>query len=422
MKENVSKVTKNGICSSCGICASVCPKKCIEYKKEKGQFVPEINFDKCINCGICLTCCPGINRKYISSVSQDNNMTGDFLKSYVGYYNDHSVRNNSTSGGLVIGVIKELLSANKYDAAFLVDTFNYNSYVETKIVKNGKINDSHNKSRYISVSNQNLINHILKNKNEKIIIVAVGCAVQGILNVIEKHKLNRDNYLILGLFCDRSLNYNIFNYFDDMGHFKGKLDKLYFRTKEQSGWPGNVKIVDSNKKTKFLSAQSRMLVKDHFQLESCLYCIDKLNKFADISLGDNYTKIDSDFKGSNSIIVRTKKGLDVLEQFKDKFTLKEIDINKIYSSQKIMNKKSNLKNARLLYNRRQIKLYSEIIDQVNINKEDEKRYNRSLKKINIGKNYHNSKINLFFQVRVKQICLKIISILRGKNEKRSKTN
>jgi len=414
MKKNVSKVSENGLCSSCGICAGICPKKCIHYEKREGQFIPIIDFEECINCGLCLTCCPGINKKYNAALSTEDNLIGEHLESYVGYYNELETRNNSTSGGLAIGIIKELLLLKKYNAAFLIDTFNYNDYVETKLVKLDEINKFHNKSRYISVSNQNLIQYILKNKNEKLIIVAVGCAVQGILNVIEKYKLERDNYLILGLFCDRSLNYNIFNYFSDISDFKHDLDQLYFRTKEQSGWPGNVKLVNNAGKEKFLSSQTRMLVKDYFQLESCLYCIDKLNKFSDISLGDNYTKVNSDSCGSNSIVIRTDRGLINFNHVKDKFTLTEIDINKICSSQKVTEKKANLKHAKILYNKKQINLYPEITANLNINSKDEQKYTERLKKINIGRNYPKSKAHLFLRIKVKKTCLKLISMLRGK--------
>ena len=63
--------------------------------------------------------------------------------------------------------------------------------------------------------------------------------------------------------------------------------------------------------------------------ECCLYCIDKLNVNADISVGDNFTDIESSELGSNSVIIRTAKGQKAWELAKDNLINVRIPIEKI---------------------------------------------------------------------------------------------
>lgn len=62
-----------------------------------------------------------------------------------------------------------------------------------------------------------------------------------------------------------------------------------FKNKDSGGWPGNMKFYFSDGKCVFKNKSERVKIKDYFKPERCVYCVDKLNVFADISLGDNYT-------------------------------------------------------------------------------------------------------------------------------------
>ena len=69
--------------------------------------------------------------------------------------------------------------------------------------------------------------------------------------------------------------------------------------------------------------------------ERCLYCVDKLNACADISLGDNYTGKDESKLGSNSVIIRTQIGANVWATAKDLLEIREISITDIQQAQAI---------------------------------------------------------------------------------------
>ncbi|HHX70943.1 MAG TPA: 4Fe-4S binding protein [Gallicola sp.] len=359
---------KNNLCVSCGICESVCPQKCIKPQFQYNQFIPVINSEKCTNCDICSDICSMHHKDFMKyavlngqSVENINWKAGYYKKSYIGFSLDPLIRLNSTSGGLITTIVKVLLEKSLYSKAFLVDDFNYRGIVSTKMFTKENSLEETSKSRYIPVSHREMIKYALANRNERLIIVATGCVVHTLLNVIEKFRLNRNNFLILGLFCDRTMNQNVYKYFQDYISDVGELDKLYFRTKERSGWPGNVKFVLNNGKAIFIPREVRMNIKEYFQLEACLYCVDKLNQFADISFGDNYTRKNSDSNGSNSIIVRTSMGEEVINYIKDEIELIDVELDIIMKSQHINERGLNLEFAKIFFMQNKVNLYPEII-------------------------------------------------------------
>ena len=80
-------------------------------------------------------------------------------------------------------------------------------------------------------------------------------------------------------------------------------------------------------------------------MERCLYCIDKLNQFADISVGDNYTGRHSSPKGSNSVIIRTRRGEQAWESAERAIQSFPSTITDIYSSQQIQKRTENYRLA-----------------------------------------------------------------------------
>ena len=113
------------------------------------------------------------------------------------------------------------------------------------------------------------------------------------------------------------MNYGVYEYFKQ-GYGEG-LTELYFRTKENGGWPGNVILKYKDSSEKYLDKKARMEVKNYFMPECCLYCLNKMNKNADISLGDNYIKRLYDEEGKSVIIVRSDRGENVFRKYESLF-------------------------------------------------------------------------------------------------------
>lgn len=332
---NVSLCAKYHLCTSCGLCKNVCPNACIHYQRERGLFLPVIDDTKCTSCGICQKVCPGLKMTYCSGKQLLDHAVGDHLAAYNSWSTDAKLRFASASGGTLMSVVKFLLEEAEYDVAFCLDTYLYDQQVKTQKVTidsfDGDWINRLPKSRYIPVSHENAVRYVREHKDQRVILIGTPCAVRGFKSFIEIFKLNVDHYLFLGLFCDSTFNYNIFDYFNET-FGDHQLKKLHFKNKESGGWPGNMKLY-INDEVRYVNQKERTDMKPYFMLERCLYCMDKLNTEADLSFGDNFTNKDSSKQGSNSIIIRTKKGQSVWDQVKNKLCYVDVDIDDIAEAQ-----------------------------------------------------------------------------------------
>lgn len=337
--DTVQRSVNENLCISCGICKSICPKQSIVYYRQNGLFLPKIDSATCVSCGICAKICPGLSIDYSDNGKQVPLQTaarGPVIEAFVTYSNDSELRHRSASGGTIMTIVRKLLDDGIYAGAFCVSTYDYQSQVKTTLLRDTRSSEFllTSKSRYLPVSHENAVSYMRENPTEKLILIGTPCAISGLKKVIDLMKLNRDNYLIIGLFCERLFNYNIYNYFASK-KFSGekKLVALHFKNKESGGWPGNLKLFYEDGTAAYFPSTERTNMKTYFQPERCLYCIDKLNVNADISLGDNYTGENDSSLGSNSIIIRTARGRNAFQKCREYLEVYPSSIEKVEEAQ-----------------------------------------------------------------------------------------
>ncbi len=378
---NITKTVEKGFCVSCEICDASCPFDAIDMIYECGQFLPKVDFDKCTNCGFCLKVCPGIDIdfKKIHTNSLEETICGDPLEFYSAYCIDVKTLNSSTSGGVISTLTKKLLDDGKYSGAFLLhfETFDNQSARLSCFSKNQDITKCSG-SKYIPVSVYNVIKELKQIKNPNYIIVGTPCQISGIKKFIFEEKINDKGLLFLGLFCDRTHNFNIIKYFETLYKKQNeKLTKIDFRNKEKDGWPGHVKLYFDSGREKIIDRKKRTEIKDFFQLERCLYCLDKLNINADISVGDCYIYGKSSPERS-SVIIRTDRGKTIFDKYKHLFSIEQSSKKSILLSQGISNKKENFSFSCLSENY--------------LDKKTQKKLKIRKKKILLGKHFNLSQI------------------------------
>lgn len=283
---------------------------------------------------------------------------------------------NATSGGIITQLIAALLEDSIYDSAFLVEGHDYSRILNThRFVKGSNLLQT-SKSRYVTVSHKETIRYMIRHRNEKIIIVGTACAVQGIINTIHLHKLNRENYFIIGLFCDKTMHYGVISYFQNHPINHGRtLQSFYFRSKEVDGWPGGVLIVYSDGSYEKLTNIARISVKDYFLPERCLYCLDKLNKDADMAVGDDYSPDNEDLEGVSTILIRTDRAVNIWNRYSSLFQFHSDTRENLETGQFLFNKEKNY----------YFGILKGIYPPAPVTQEMKKAYRESLRKRKLGK-------------------------------------
>lgn len=346
-RNTVKKTVQADLCSGCGICKAICPKECISWNRKNGLYVPNINEQQCVNCGLCASVCPGLGHRYEAKGTAEETVTGPVLASYNAWSRDPELRHVSASGAVVSTMIRALLEAGTYDGAFCLDSYDYRQQLKTRLytvaeVKADWAKSSAPKSRYLPVSHENAVTWMKAHRSARLIFVGTSCAVRGLQAAVEELGLNREQYLFIGLFCDKVFNYNVLFYWQDRYCQGTPLKALHFKNKESGGWPGDMKFFPEGRDAFYVPLDDRAKAKAYFMPERCLYCVDKLNVCGDLSLGDNYTGKDASRLGSNSVIIRTRQGANVWDSVKDMLEVRPIDIADIQKAQALQWRLKNL--------------------------------------------------------------------------------
>ena len=424
-KLNIERTKDLDLCCSCGICVAVCNENAITLNYSMGQFIPEVNNDKCIMCGNCLDTCPGID--IIPPLFRHDRIDkyplfGRYYDCYTAYSKNYEIRKNSTSGGLITNLVINLINDKKFDAAFVLDYEKFDGTIASLILTNNieKIIKS-SKSKYIAASVFNVIKEIKENKDKKYIIIGTPCQIYGIRKFLEKFNINDSPLLFLGLFCDCTLNYNIYKYYEKTyGRTEEKIAKFLFRSKDLDGWPGHTEIYFNSGRKLIINRNLRIRLKKYFKLTRCLFCFDKLNNFSDISFGDCYIKSKEDPKGKSSVIVRTKKGKEILYNYSYLFKLEKVSKEEILKSQLIFKKIESMTYSKIFC--KENNLYSNYYLNYEINLKFKKKLLKMQKFIKLGKNFEYSKINSGLStMKLTDLLNYFLSFKRIKNLKRLKT-
>lgn len=338
MMFNISAVVNKELCCSCGACAEVCGKDAIGFSFRDGLFVPVVDHTLCVNCKQCVKVCPSAGVDVKSVYGTPDLFNEEPMECFVAYSKNDELRHQGTSGGVVSTMVFELLTKKEYDRAFVLEYENFNGS-QARIMPIKRPDDviRSTKSKYIPASIGEVVKEIYEGTIGKAIVVATPCQLLAIKRSLALRRISDSDLLFIGLFCDKTLNYNIYNYYTSKF---GAYDALRFRDKDGNGWPGDTVLIQ-NGQAKIVDKKVRMSLKSYFQLNRCRFCFDKLNQLADISCGDCYINGEQSKEGKSSVVLRTPKGHDAFYKCSSAIEMKMSSMNSVKDSQHLELKLDN---------------------------------------------------------------------------------
>lgn len=339
-KKDITFVTDNNLCFSCGACSVECPKHCIDFHiTNAGRLHPKIDYDVCINCGVCFDVCPGIDIKLnILDSIEKQKFYGDVINSYMGRAVNDFIYKNSQSGGMVTATLDYLFEQNLIKYALVV-RMNYSIEPTPKyfFATSRKELFSTQKSLYTPINLLGALDKI-EDIDGNIAVVGLPCHIEGIVSLLKykPKKYGKIKYK-LGLICDRTLSFIATKYFSQN---MIKKHKIIFRNNKASNYSdANVTLEDEDKKQlKVISRQERFLLKDLITPPRCHLCFDKMNIHADLVFGDPWGLEGYDKEHGDSIVIsRTALGEKIIREMinNSKANLKNVNYQDILNGQAI---------------------------------------------------------------------------------------
>lgn len=304
-------------CTGCGLCSAINPNIKLKMNSD-GFFRPDCAEKELQS-----------YEKYCLAYGKNNDcydrdvIWGRFEKVFLGYSTDFNIRHRASSGGMLTAILNYLLEER------LIDGVIHSIKDETKpwrtvTVCTEQISDllERSGSRYTQSSPLKDIFSLIE-KNKKYAFVGKPCDVAVLKNYFETDPMLQNQIIYTFSFFCAGIPSELAEkrLIEKMGSSMDKVKDLNYRG---NGWPGLTTIIEKEGKVlelEYEKSWGQVLGRDICKM--CRFCMDGVGEFADISCGDAWYvengKPDfSEHEGRNVVFARTKKGLQLLENVRNK--------------------------------------------------------------------------------------------------------
>ncbi len=339
----LSDIVNNGLCIGCGLCQSIAGKENIEVSmtpkgrlepKEIGKIGPEV-FKKILN--VCPgTIVEGLPKEEVDTNSENNLVWGYYLSLFYSWSTNKKIRFESSTGGLLNGLSLYLLESKKVKFIMHTDanpekpmrSVSKFSYNKEELLGN------ESRSRYGPASPLDRFHEAL-DLNLPFAFVGKPCDVSAVRQLAKiDSRVNELCKYLLTLVCGGFAEFTKSQ--DFIESFKVKEDELSIFRYRGYGNPGKMYIKTKDGRehegeyNSFWGEESTWRVPFR-----CKICPDAIGESADVAALDTWRggSPKGEDEGFNAAIVRTKKGLDLMNDaakagfihIGDKLKIQDID-------------------------------------------------------------------------------------------------
>lgn len=323
------KILSINNCTGCTACAAVCPKRCIEMKKDADGFMhPFVDSTQCIHCRLCEQRCPIINNHH--SVTE-------LPKAYAVISKDNQNRLSSSSGGFFSELCKEVICNHgfvygaTYNESFEVYHICVENEKDLSLIRGAKYSQSNLGNTFVDIKKK-------LDENNKILFSGTPCQVAGLKSYLNKEY---DNLICVDFVCHgvpSPMAWNVYVKYRSKVDNEGRLPvSINLRSKE-TGWSKynychvfeyeNKRVVIPNNESLYM----KLFVGDYINQTACADCKFKgYSRVSDFTLGDFWGIWDidptmDDDKGTSVVLVHSEKGKNLFDKIKDNLVVKEVSL------------------------------------------------------------------------------------------------
>lgn len=325
-------IKDKSLCSGCFACASRCPVKAIKMIQDKeGFFYPQIDMLKCIDCGLCDRVCPYLHSE---ENNEKNFKRSNVQKTYGAYNNNSDIREISSSGGIFGAIAKFTLGKGgvvfgaAFDDNFGVEHIYVENEKDLPLIIGSKYAQSKIGSSYIDAE------RFLKS-GRIVLFAGMACQIEGLKAYLGKEY---ENLITVDLICMGVPSPMVWDKYLSV-YFK-REDIKYINFKDKSiGWNRFCVRIDTNNKSFTEVGMKNKFMRCMFEgltlRPSCHSCpYKKAYRTSDITLADCWgaeklvSKEMIDNRGLSTIVVHSKKGLEVVEGISSELKISETNFDR----------------------------------------------------------------------------------------------
>lgn len=306
-------------CNGCGVCAFVCPQKCIKMIEDgEGFLYPEIDENKCIKCNKCRKLCGNFNEK------KEKNE-----KAYACINKSEEQLQFASSGGIFY-ILAEYVIKNDgvvFGVAYNKELMAIHDFAET-LQECKKFCGS----KYVRSDLQNSYQNVklfLENGRE-VLFTGTACQISGLKKYLGK---NYKNLILCDILCHANPSPKVFKlYKENLEKIENrKISNVLFRSKE-TGWRNQIPIIEyENNIKKQENTYFKAFVSEMINRPSCNSCkFASKRRISDFTIGDFWgiEKVNPDIDTKNGVSllnVNSNKGFEIFDKIKEKMNSIEVD-------------------------------------------------------------------------------------------------
>ena len=337
-------------CCGCTACASICPQKCIEMKRdEEGFAYPVVDKLRCVECGLCEKACPILSLKKEKKMEQD---------AYVVQHKDEKVLQESTAGGAFSAIAKYVLQ--KKGVVFGVE-LSKDLLVRHIYVANEKELFRFRNSKYVQSDVGNTFSQVkdFLKQNRLVCYSGTPCQIEGLKAFLGKEY---DNLITVDVVCRAVPSPLVFSkyleYQEDRQ--KSQVLKVRFRDKFYGYKYSTMNITtEKNSGNYHKGAESDPWLRAFFSgicnRPSCYNCqFKKQYRESDFTIWDCFTvgrlakEMDND-KGATRVLIHTDKGRKIFTELSRELCYKKISVSSAIEGVKELKETTSTSDKRKIF-------------------------------------------------------------------------
>ena len=341
---NIDRIWKDHLCTECGACYGVCPKKNIKVQRagDRDYVFRVVDPSRCGQCDLCIKICPGFNVDFgwlHRTMFQDrvpDAWFGVVMDTLLTRATDTDAIRRGASGGTATTLLEFSLKTGRIDGALVVGMSRTTPH-EPRIFIARSVDElrSASQSKYCPAPTCMSFREVLDTPG-RYAMVGLPCHIHALRTAQSVFpKLRRRIVFTAGLFCGPGPSFLMI---DHLLHRRGisldEIKRFYFRDKRahDGTWPGGILAELSSGEQVHIPLEKYLYAQTLFTRRRCNVCPDYSAEFSDLSMGDAHItdfwsppqtyecpdgRILSGAEGWNALVVRTDTGKRWIDAARD---------------------------------------------------------------------------------------------------------